>query len=209
MIRAVVSDFGGVLTAPLLQGFALVQEDTGVPPEAFGEALARAGEPNPLFALEVGAITEAEFLATLERELEPILGRPVDLHGFAERYMGALDGQRRALRLLPAAARARGPARGLHEQRARVGAAVAGEAADRRDLRDGRRLRVRRRAQAGPGDLRASCSSASGSPRASARSSTTSRSTCEAAAELGFAGVRFESTGQAIAELDALLADGR
>ena len=91
MIRAVVSDFGGVLTAPLLDGFARVQEDTGVPPRAFGEALARAGEPNPLFALEVGAISEAEFLALLERELADILGRDVSLHGFAARYMGALD----------------------------------------------------------------------------------------------------------------------
>ena len=90
MIRAVVSDFGGVLTAPLMEGFALVQADTGVPPRAFGEALARAGDPNPLFALEVGAITEAEFIAALERELEPILGRAVDLHGFAGRYMGSL-----------------------------------------------------------------------------------------------------------------------
>ena len=90
MIRAVVSDFGGVLTAPLLEGFALVHQDTGVPPRAFGEALARAGEPNPLFAVEVGGITEAEFLATLERELEAILGRPVSLHGFASRYMGSL-----------------------------------------------------------------------------------------------------------------------
>ncbi len=90
-LRAVVSDFGGVLTSPLLEGFARVQADTGVAPRAFGEALVRAGEPNPLFAVEVGAITEAEFLATLERELAVILGREVSLHGFAERYMGALD----------------------------------------------------------------------------------------------------------------------
>jgi len=96
MIEAVVSDFGGVLTAPLLKGFAGVQGDTGVPPEAFGPALARAtaaaGGRNPLFELEVGAITEAEFLATLERELEAVVGRPVTLHGFGERYMAALDG---------------------------------------------------------------------------------------------------------------------
>jgi len=89
--RAVVSDFGGVLTSPLFEGFARVQADTGVPPRAFGEALQRAGEPNPLFAVEVGDITEAEFLAALERELAVILGRDVSLHGFAERYMGALD----------------------------------------------------------------------------------------------------------------------
>jgi putative hydrolase of the HAD superfamily len=94
VIRAVVSDFGGVLTAPLLQGFARVQADTGVPPEAFGGALARATAAdgrNPLFELEVGAITEGQFLATIERELTTILGRPVTLHGFGERYMTALE----------------------------------------------------------------------------------------------------------------------
>ena len=94
MIRAVVSDFGGVLTAPLLEGFARIQADTGVPAHAFGAALARATATdgrNPLFELEVAAISEGEFLATLERELTAGLGRPVELHGFAERYMGALD----------------------------------------------------------------------------------------------------------------------
>ena len=95
MIRAVVSDFGGVLTAPLLQGFARMQDDTGVPPEAFGTALARAtaanGGRNPLFDLEVGAIGEDEFIAAIERELEAELGRPVTLHGFGERYMAAID----------------------------------------------------------------------------------------------------------------------
>jgi epoxide hydrolase-like predicted phosphatase len=95
VIRAVVSDFGGVLTAPLLQGFMRMQDDTGVPPEAFGTALARAtaanGGRNPLFELEVGAIGEHEFIAAVERELAAELGRPVTLHGFGERYMAALD----------------------------------------------------------------------------------------------------------------------
>jgi putative hydrolase of the HAD superfamily len=94
VIRAVVCDFGGVLTAPLLNGFAAIQADTGVAPIQFGGALARAaasGGGNPLYALETGAITEAEFLATLERELGAALGRTVSLHGFAERYMAALD----------------------------------------------------------------------------------------------------------------------
>jgi putative hydrolase of the HAD superfamily len=93
VIQAVVSDFGGVLTSPLLEGFARIQDDVGVPGEEFGKALARATEVdgrNPLFALEVGAITEEEFLATLERQLEAALGRPVALHGFGARYMGAL-----------------------------------------------------------------------------------------------------------------------
>jgi putative hydrolase of the HAD superfamily len=94
VIRAVVSDFGGVLTTPLMQGFIRIQSDTGVPPEAFGAALVRATATdgrNPLFELEVGAITEAEFLATIERELMRIVDGPVTLHGFGERYMAALD----------------------------------------------------------------------------------------------------------------------
>jgi putative hydrolase of the HAD superfamily len=95
VIQAVVSDFGGVLTAPLLEGFVRIQDDVGVPPEAFGRALANAaaadGGTNPLFAIEVGAITEAEFVATLEREVSAVLGRDVALHGFGERYLGALD----------------------------------------------------------------------------------------------------------------------
>jgi putative hydrolase of the HAD superfamily len=94
VIRAVVSDFGGVLTAPLMLGFARIQGDTGVPSEAFGTALARATAAagrNPLYELEVGAITEGEFLARMERELTSILGRPVSLHGFGARYMAALE----------------------------------------------------------------------------------------------------------------------
>jgi putative hydrolase of the HAD superfamily len=95
VIRAVVSDFGGVLTAPLMEGFARFQADTGVAPEEFRAALARAAAANdgrnPLFELEVGAIGEGDFLAALERELEAGLGRPVALHGFGERYMNALD----------------------------------------------------------------------------------------------------------------------
>jgi putative hydrolase of the HAD superfamily len=94
VIRAVVSDFGGVLTTPLMLGFSRIQDDIDVPPEAFGAAFARAKQAdgrNPLYALEVGAITEAEFLAAIERELNTILGRPVSLHQFGERYMAALD----------------------------------------------------------------------------------------------------------------------
>ena len=95
MIRAVVSDFGGVLTVPLMEGFLRFQAETGIAPESFGAALARAaaedGGRNPLFAVEVGEITEGEFIATLEHHLAAVLGRPVELHGFGERYMGGLD----------------------------------------------------------------------------------------------------------------------
>jgi epoxide hydrolase-like predicted phosphatase len=94
MIRAIVSDFGGVLTTPLDEGFRRIQDDVGVPPEAFGAATRAAalalGE-NPLHQLERGELTEQAFLAMLERELAGILGREVTLHGFGERYLDALD----------------------------------------------------------------------------------------------------------------------
>jgi putative hydrolase of the HAD superfamily len=94
MIQAVISDFGGVLTSPLLQAFDRVQDHIDVPGEAYGAAMAYSLEHDgvhPLYALERGEITEAEFLARIGRGLEVALGRTVSLHGFGERLMDALD----------------------------------------------------------------------------------------------------------------------
>jgi putative hydrolase of the HAD superfamily len=93
MIQAVISDFGGVLTVPLLGAFEEIQEGTSVPPEAYGEAMAhalRGDGVHPLFALERGEITEAEFLARLERGLAETAGITISLHGFGARLMDAL-----------------------------------------------------------------------------------------------------------------------
>ena len=93
-IEAIVSDFGGVLTTPLLDAFAGVQQVHGVPPEAFGAALARAAEQdggaNPLFELERGAITEAAFIAKLGAALREELGREVELEGFGRTFFDHL-----------------------------------------------------------------------------------------------------------------------
>jgi len=94
VIRAVVSDFGGVLTTPLSSGFLRIQDDVGVPRDAFRQAMiaATAAEGiNPLYRLETGHIPEQAFLAALERQLADILGHEVTLHGFGERYLAALD----------------------------------------------------------------------------------------------------------------------
>ena len=93
MIEAIVSDFGGVLTSPLMGAFARLQEGSDVPTEAYGEAMAHSlahDGVHPLFALERGEITEADFIARLERGLETTLGRSVSLHGFAARLMDGL-----------------------------------------------------------------------------------------------------------------------
>jgi putative hydrolase of the HAD superfamily len=89
-IEAIVSDFGGVLTTPLLGAFAGLQQSHGIPLEAFGAALARAaandGGVNPLFELETGRISEATFLTQLGTALEAELGRTVELEGFGASF---------------------------------------------------------------------------------------------------------------------------
>lgn len=87
--RAVICDFGGVLTSPLLGAFAAVQEQSGASVEALSGAMARLAEASgshPLFALEKGLITEADFLSKLEAQLEG----EVTLRGFGETYFSAL-----------------------------------------------------------------------------------------------------------------------
>jgi putative hydrolase of the HAD superfamily len=92
--RAIVSDFGGVLTVPLLDAFARANAEIGVPADALRAAMrlsaSRAHEP-PLFTLERGQMTEPEFLADLGTSLEEVLGREVDLDGYGTRLMDSLD----------------------------------------------------------------------------------------------------------------------
>jgi putative hydrolase of the HAD superfamily len=73
-VRAVISDFGGVLTSPLFESFAAWQRQSQLSFERLGQAMADAGERSgihPLYELEKGTIAEAEFLRMLEAELEP------------------------------------------------------------------------------------------------------------------------------------------
>jgi len=67
-----ISDFGGVLTTPLQEGFLAYQDEAGVSLEELGTAMARAAEEHgdhPLFMLERGEIPETEFWARLERHV--------------------------------------------------------------------------------------------------------------------------------------------
>ena len=88
-IEAIVSDFGGVLTSPLLDSFLAFEEQSGISPAALGQALAaisdRAGS-HPLAELETGRMSEKDFLDGLERELSEQLDRDVELAAFGEQY---------------------------------------------------------------------------------------------------------------------------
>ena len=92
-ITTVISDFGGVLTTPLVQSFAAVQDETGIPFEDLGKAMAeieRVDGEHPLYELEKGQLTEEDFLAKLANTLEPALGHRPELHRFREIYFDAL-----------------------------------------------------------------------------------------------------------------------
>jgi putative hydrolase of the HAD superfamily len=88
-IRAVISDFGGVLTNPLWEAFAAWNERVGADPGVLGTALQNAGEArgeHPLYALERGEMTEEEFLAAVQAQLPP----EIHLGGFSDIYFAHL-----------------------------------------------------------------------------------------------------------------------
>jgi putative hydrolase of the HAD superfamily len=90
VIRALISDFGGVLTSPLSAGFLAYQEEAGVRLEELGRAMQRAAEAHgehPLFALERGEIPEAEFA----RRLGEQLGDGFDLGRLRELYFERIE----------------------------------------------------------------------------------------------------------------------
>jgi putative hydrolase of the HAD superfamily len=93
-IRVVISDFGGVLTTPLIGSFMAFQDRTGITGEALGAAMQRIYErdgKHPLYELEKGHLTEDDFLATLRAELALDLGHEPEMHGFKEIYFEALE----------------------------------------------------------------------------------------------------------------------
>ena len=93
-IEAIVCDFGGVLTTPLLTSFMAIQDEIGISPEVLGKAMRTLTEEsgeNPLYALERGEVAEADFLERLTDGLEPLLGHRPHLHRFREVYFEALN----------------------------------------------------------------------------------------------------------------------
>jgi epoxide hydrolase-like predicted phosphatase len=88
-IRAVISDFGGVLTNPLWEAFAGWNDRVGADPGVLGQALQTAAEErgeHPLYELERGHLTEEEFVAIVQAELP----EHIDLGGFREIYFSHL-----------------------------------------------------------------------------------------------------------------------
>jgi putative hydrolase of the HAD superfamily len=92
MKRALISDFGGVLTSPLQQGLLAYQEESGVSLEDLGRAMALATEEHgehPLFVLERGEISEGEFRSRIEPHLDGF-----DLTRLSKLYFERMDPNR-------------------------------------------------------------------------------------------------------------------
>ena len=88
-IEAIISDFGGVLTSSLAESFVGVLDSSGVSLEDLGKAMAAIAErdgANPLFELETGRVSETTFMGRLSDELSAQRASPVALDGFGERY---------------------------------------------------------------------------------------------------------------------------
>jgi putative hydrolase of the HAD superfamily len=92
-IEAVVTDFGGVLTTPLLDSFVSATQASGISLEELGKAMTALSERdgvNPLVELETGRITESEFFARLSDEISDRRGSRVELDGFGELWFQEL-----------------------------------------------------------------------------------------------------------------------
>ena len=93
-IVCVISDFGGVLTTPLLRTFTALNEEDDLDVGAMGGALRRIAErdgAHPLHELECGRMTEHDFLAAIAAQLREDLGRDVEMRTFPDRYFAHLQ----------------------------------------------------------------------------------------------------------------------
>jgi putative hydrolase of the HAD superfamily len=92
-IRAVISDFGGVLTNRLVEAFLAFQDESGISMDQLGRGMQRIAERNgeyPLYRLERGEMSEADFLDDLSGALQEELGHRPKLHEFSEIWLKGL-----------------------------------------------------------------------------------------------------------------------
>jgi putative hydrolase of the HAD superfamily len=99
-IEAVISDFGGVLTSPMLESFVGAVRSSGITLEEIGKAMVTVAErdgANPLFELETGRMTEATFLGRLSEAVSAERGTRVELDDFGALYFQGLQPNERVI----------------------------------------------------------------------------------------------------------------
>jgi epoxide hydrolase-like predicted phosphatase len=93
VIRALVVDYGGVLTVPIRTAFDAWLEADRVDPEAFAALIEewRAEPDNPMHRLETGELSPDEFAHYLVRKLRRSDGSELPADGLNDRIFAALD----------------------------------------------------------------------------------------------------------------------
>ena len=208
MIRALISDFGGVLTTPLQEGFLAYQEESGITLEELGSAMGKATAEHgdhPLFELERGEISEEEFGRRLAAQLEP----GFDLRRMRDVYVGSMRPNRRMIDFV-AELRGRGLRAALLTNNIREWEPLWRAKLPEIDelfetVVDSGFVGMRKPE---PGIYELTLERLGGVAAAECVFLDDLEVNCEAARELGMSAVRFATTDQAIADLEAVIAAG-
>jgi putative hydrolase of the HAD superfamily len=105
MIRAVVCDFGGVLTTPIEGSFQAFSAASGIPLDAIAAAFVAIHERDglhPLHELECGRVSEPEFMADVAAAVGASLGREVGMLDFTAHYFAGLSPNEPMIELMAA-----------------------------------------------------------------------------------------------------------
>jgi putative hydrolase of the HAD superfamily len=87
--KAILVDYGGVLTNPLVETVAAYAGLHRIAPALIGQAQRMAGRQlgaDPMALLEIGAISEADFLAAVGAALNVVTGRDFPVRSFREQW---------------------------------------------------------------------------------------------------------------------------
>lgn len=209
MIRALICDFGGVLTTPLHHGFEEYEQESGISPQQLGEAMGKAMAEHgdhPLFELERGEIAEEEF----GRRLGAHLGPEFDLGRLRDVYVGHLEPNRRMIDYV-AELRGRGLRTALCTNNVREWEPLWREKLPELDelfevVVDSAFVGMRKPE---PEIYALTLERLGGIAAGECVFVDDLDPNCEAARELGMSAVRFGDAEQAIAEIEALLGDGQ
>ena len=92
-IKSLIVDYAGVLTNPLPELYAAFSRSCGLSMDEIALVLTSAAVRHgrqPLEALEVGAITEAEFLALIDDAVRRECGKQIDLSDFRHQWFAGV-----------------------------------------------------------------------------------------------------------------------
>jgi epoxide hydrolase-like predicted phosphatase len=100
--KALLVDWGGVLTTPILESFAAFVKEHGIDPEVlpnlFKDAYGDSADPDhPVLAIETGRMSEEDFGRVLAERLSEGLETPLDPEGIKEKLFATIKPDERMI----------------------------------------------------------------------------------------------------------------